>query len=302
RAVGVDQHYRDAELPPVNQALLDGRLAWRQHDGGHTDRPNWKYFIPWAKRELGLTPSTVAGTNLRPADVPYPRTDPNSHIAHQELLAKTQAGQIDLYFVGDSITRRWGALDYPDLLTHWNESFFGWNAANFAWGGDRTENILWRLHNGELDNVAPEVIVIQAGTNNIGGRPGGVAKVEAITAGIAAIVDRCRAQAPDAAIVLTGIFPRSEPEVVTEIEQINANLAMIAQQEGIRFLNINDELAAADGRLREGVTSDGLHLSRAGYEIWARRLQPILIELMGEPAATDNAPPATGNPAARSDG
>ena len=81
---------------------------------------------------------------------------------------KREAGRIDVYFVGDSITRRWGATDYPELLAHWRKNFFGWNAGNFGWGADRTEHILWRLENGELDGVNPKVIVIHGGTNNIG--------------------------------------------------------------------------------------------------------------------------------------
>jgi (4-O-methyl)-D-glucuronate---lignin esterase len=51
--LGVPDDYHTAKMPPVNTGLLDGRLAWRQHDGGHTDAPNWKYFIPWADKFLG---------------------------------------------------------------------------------------------------------------------------------------------------------------------------------------------------------------------------------------------------------
>jgi (4-O-methyl)-D-glucuronate---lignin esterase len=50
--LGVGDDYRDAKMPPVNSGLLDGQLAWRQHDGGHSDGPNWKYFIPWAEKFL----------------------------------------------------------------------------------------------------------------------------------------------------------------------------------------------------------------------------------------------------------
>ena len=50
--LGVTADYHTAKMPPVNTGLLDGQLAWRQHDGGHTDAPNWKYFIPWADRFL----------------------------------------------------------------------------------------------------------------------------------------------------------------------------------------------------------------------------------------------------------
>jgi hypothetical protein len=99
--------------------------------------------------------------------VPAPRTDENSRMAPEELVRKAGSGVIDIYFVGDSITRRWGALDYPQLLANFTSNFFGWNAANFGWGGDRTQNILWRLDNGELPRVAPKIFVVQAGTNNL---------------------------------------------------------------------------------------------------------------------------------------
>src|SRR5262245_19405000 len=105
---------------------------------------------------------------LSQADQPVPRTDQNSQIAHAQLLEKARRGRIDIYFEGDSITRRWGATDYPELLANWRENFFGWNVANFGWGADTTQNIVWRLQNGELDSVHPKVIVLLAGTNNVG--------------------------------------------------------------------------------------------------------------------------------------
>jgi hypothetical protein len=55
RGLAVDD-YRTAKMPAVNQGLLDGQLAWRQHDGGHTDAPNMKYFIEWADKFIGHTP------------------------------------------------------------------------------------------------------------------------------------------------------------------------------------------------------------------------------------------------------
>src|SRR6185503_11552675 len=105
-----------------------------------------------------------AGQATLPADRPAARTDRNSAIAHEQLLEKARRGRIDLYFAGDSITRRWGATDYPELLAHWRQRFFGWNAANFGWGADTTQNILWRMENGELDGVRPKVIVLLADT------------------------------------------------------------------------------------------------------------------------------------------
>jgi lysophospholipase L1-like esterase len=293
RGLGVSADDRVARKPPVNTGLLEGELAWRQHDGGHEDRSNMSSFIAWANRLLGYTPPQT------PADQPRARLDRNSHIAHRQLLEKAKGGRIDLYFLGDSITRRWGATDYPDLLAHWNQSFHGWNAANFGWGGDRTENILWRLENGELDGVDPKVIVLQAGTNNIGREPGGEARVADVTRGLRAIVEACRTRAPAATFVLTALFPRNDnPAAWPTIAGINARLAQIADGETIRFLDVNSGLADAEGALLEGMTVDGLHPSLEGYEVWAEGLRPILTELLGPPAATDHAPPPTGNPAA----
>ena len=105
------------------------------------------------------------------ADRPVPRTDRNSQIAHEQLLDKARRGRIDVYFAGDSITRRWGATDYPELLANWRQNFFGWNAANFGWGADGVEHMLWRIENGELDGVNPKVVVLMIGTNNVGFAP-----------------------------------------------------------------------------------------------------------------------------------
>ncbi len=235
-----------------------------------------------------------------PADQPAPRSDQNSMTAHAELVKKAKTGRIDVYFVGDSITRRWGALDYPELLANWRSNFFGWNAANFGWGADRIENILWRLENGELDGVRPRIIVVLAGTNNVGSEPGGDEKVADITRGLKAVVDVCQRKAPDATIILTAIFPRNDSmAVLPEIDRINAYLAGLADGRQIRFINVNDQLADKRGRLFEGMTHDKLHPTLKGYQIWADALKPILRELLGPPAAIDLAPPPTGDPAAR---
>src|SRR5215510_5652691 len=127
-----------------------------------------------------------------------PRSDSNSLKAHEQLVRKAKQGGIDVYFVGDSITRRWGATDpqYRSLLENWKTNFFGWNAANFGWGGDRIENILWRLEKGELEGVNPKVIVLLAGINNVGTQPGDAEKVEDISQGIKALIATCEAKAP----------------------------------------------------------------------------------------------------------
>lgn len=236
---------------------------------------------------------------------PVARTDANSRIAHQQLLAKRKQGRIEVYFEGDSITRRWGATDYPQLLENWKKNFFGWNAADFGWGADRVENILWRLENGELDDVNPKVIVLLAGTNNVGNRvpPEGIDAAAAdITKGLAAVLQVMRDKAPHAVIILMGIFPRNDNmAVMPEIDAINTNLAKMADGRAIRHLNINGRLADPDGRLHDGLMNavDKLHPTLAGYQVWADALKPILEEVLGPPATEDHAPPPTGDPSAR---
>ena len=238
-----------------------------------------------------------------PADQPVPRSDQNSQIAHRQLLEKARKGGIDIYFEGDSITRRWGATDYPDLLANWKENFFGWNAADFGWGADNIQNILWRLRNGELDGVNPKVIVLLAGTNNVGrGAPPGSedARAADITRGLRAIVGIMQEKAPNATIVVTAIYPRNDSmAAMLVIDKVNANLAAMGDGRKLRFLNINSKLADADGKLFEGMmNADRLHPALKGYQAWADALKPIFTELLGPPAKEDHAPPPTGDPSA----
>ncbi len=239
----------------------------------------------------------------RPADRPVPRTDRNSQIAHERLLEKARKSGIDVYFLGDSITRRWGATDYPEFLANWNTNFFGWNAANFGWGADRIENILWRVENGELDGVNPKIIVVLAGINNVGSVPGDDARVENITRGLKAVLNVCQQKAPRAVIVLTALFPRNDNmAVIPMINRINENLANIADGKKIRYLNVNDKLADKEGKLFEGISKDKLHPTLKGYQIWADGLKPIFTDILGPPAITDHAPPPTGDPRAKPSG
>jgi lysophospholipase L1-like esterase len=245
------------------------------------------------------------GGPSRAADQPAPRADSNSQIAHTQLLEKARKGGIDIYFEGDSITRRWGTADlsYQQNLANWNSNFFGWNAADFGWGADLIQNILWRLENGELDGVNPKIIVVLAGINNIGNRAPDEAKIADVTRGIKAILDVCRMKAPDATIVLTAIFPRNDNmAVIPGINRINQNIAQYADGKKIRFLNVNDKLADKDGRLFDGMMNAGdkLHPTVKGYQVWADGLKPIFTELLGPPAHTDHAPPPTGDPSAAS--
>ncbi len=295
RDFGTPGDYLTDPMPPVNQ-LIGGELAWRQHDGGHEVTPNWPAFFDWAaqfftapKLPSDRTPITV------PPETPVSRTDFNSFIAHQQLLQKAAKGGIDVYFEGDSITRRWGTSDdaWKEMLANWNANFYGWNAADFGWGADTSQNILWRLKNGELDGVNPKVIVLLAGTNNVGNGE----DADTVAKGIEAVVKTCHAKAPKATIILTAMFPRNDNmSYLPTIDAVNGRLQRFADGRRVRYLNVNAGLAEMNGKLREGMTVDNLHPTVKGYQVWADGLKPILTELLGPPSSTDHAPSPTGDP------
>ena len=284
-------------MPPI-QTLVGGELAWRQHEGGHEATPNWPTFFTWVSSFITAPPvPTNRKPYQAPSDLPSSRTDGNSLIAHFQLVQKAAMGGIDVYFEGDSIIRRWGTSDtaWKDNYENWKANFWGWNAGNFGWGADSTQNILWRLKNGEIENVNPKVIVILAGTNNVGSGQ----SVDQVTRGVQSIVDLCHEKAPKAKIILTAIFPRNDSMgFVKTINGVNENLAKLASRPYIRFLNVNAGLADQNGKLFEGMTIDNLHPSVKGFQVWADGLKPILTELLGPRAATDHAPPPTGDPSA----
>ena len=304
----------DTVAPPVGIWTAFNQIRGPKEAAPMVESPHNNLATPGEQRpftsrsEQWLT-ALARGRDVSPWPLgvwPVPRTDENSRIAHEQLLEKARRGQIDVYFEGDSITRRWGSTDpqYAHLLANWRSNFFGWNAADFAWGGDTVQNVLWRLENGELDSIDPRVIVLLAGTNNIGtAPPSGPAdpRIDEITAGIRAILDVCRWKAPFSTIVLIGITPRNDnPAVMPIVNEVNRRIAAFADGRGVRYLNLNDRLADADGKLFEGMSNpDKLHLEVKGYQVWADALKPILTEVLGPPSKEDHAPPPTGDPSAR---
>jgi lysophospholipase L1-like esterase len=122
---------------------------------------------------------------------------------------------------------------------------------------------------------------------------------EEVSKRIKAIIELCQAKAPGATIILTAIFPRNDTaEANPVIGQINTKIANFADGKAVRFLNVNDQLADRNGQLYDGMTMDKLHLTAKGYQIWADALKPMLMEMLGPPHPTGNAPTATSAPGA----
>ena len=163
--------------------------------------------------------------------------------------------------------------------------------------------MLWRLQNGELDGVNPKVVVLMAGTNNVG-RATPLGDVDAraadVARGVSAVVREIRKRAPEATVVITGITPRNDNiAVMPVINRANELIAALADGIKTRYININAALAFPDNQLREGMANDGLHLTVKAYQVWADALKPIFTEILGAPAAVDRAPPPTGDPSAQ---
>lgn len=210
---------------------------------------------------------------------------------HEEKLAEARklvaAGRgPEVVFIGDSITQGWE----KEGREIWQRHYAGYHALNLGFGGDRTENVLWRLQHGELDGLEPKVAVLMIGTNNTGHR---AENPETTAAGIKRLVDEIRQRLPAAKVLLLATFPRGEKpdDSLRDInERVNRIIAGQADGRSIFFLNINAALTGPDGTLSKDVMPDLLHPSAKGYAIWQREMQPLLQELLGRSPA----PPSDG--------
>lgn len=200
---------------------------------------------------------------------------------HEAKLAEIQAHRdagrrVDLVFLGDSITEGWE----KEGRAAWAAHFARHNAVALGFGGDRTENLLWRLQHGELDGMAPKAIVMMIGTNNTGER----LEDPALTvAGIRANLAEIRKRQPQAKVLLLALFPRDEkPDGLLRRHnaKINALLPALADGKQVFFLDIGKQLTHPDGTLSKDILPDWLHLSPQGYDIWARSLEGPLTSLM----------------------
>ena len=158
------------------------------------------------------------------------------------------------------------------------KSYVDMKPANFGIGGDRTQHVLWRIDNGELDGISPKVLVLMIGTNNVGDN-----SAQEIAKADMKIVDQIHQKLPQTKVLLLAIFPRDADATSPrrqKIEQINKELAKLEDGKLTRFLNINDKFLTSDGVLSKEIMPDLLHPNEKGYQIWADAMQPLLDEMM----------------------
>jgi lysophospholipase L1-like esterase len=229
--------------------------------------------------------SAVVGAADNPAIKPAPR-EGNWVNRHKSFVERASKGNVDVLFVGDSITQGWEGAG-KDV---WKEKFESWKPMNLGIGGDQTQHVLWRITEGkELEGIDPKVVVMMIGTNNAGRDT-----AEQIAEGNEYIIKEFRKQRPKAKILLLGVFPRSgtqpknlkDPNVATaeelhkKIPAINALLAKLDDGKTVKYLDIGKVFLDDKGGLPKSVMPDFLHLSKDGYERWAKAIKGPVEELI----------------------
>lgn len=244
-------------------------------------------------------PAPVPGSNdpmpqVNFAAVPAPRKDQPWIDRNAKLNARAkqgaEKGDIDIVFMGDSITQGWEGPGKPV----WEKHFAKRNAANFGISGDRTQHVLYRASMGNLDGLdtpasgnSPRLAILMIGTNNTGGVPGPAAdqsnSAAQINEGVRACVNAIHDKIPGAHILVLGIFPRSEKPDAKRQTLVETNELLKTIGEGgdgeramsrVHFLDISDKFLEKDGTISKEIMPDFLHLSEKGYQIWAEAILP----------------------------
>jgi beta-glucosidase len=208
------------------------------------------------------------------AVVPVPR-EGNWMKRHEAMNERVKQGNVDLLFIGDSITQGWEGAGKKV----WEEFYGKRNAVNLGIGGDRTQHVLWRLDHGNIEGIKPKLAVLMIGTNNSGTNTS-----EQIAEGVTAIVEKLRTKLPETKVLVLGIFPRGATADDTKRkvnEGANAIIKKLADNKHVFYLDIGDKFLKDDGTLTKDVMPDLLHLNEGSYRIWAESIEPKVKELMG---------------------
>lgn len=210
------------------------------------------------------------------ATAPVPRKDKWWMDRHEKMNARVKEGNVDLIFIGDSITQGWEGAGKEV----WQEFYGKRNAVNLGIGGDQTQHVLWRLDHGNIEGICPKLAVVMIGTNNAAGYA-----PQEIAAGIEAIVKKLRSKLPNTKVLLLGIFPRGatpEDRLRQVTAKTNALVAKLADGKNVIYLDIGKVFLQPDGTLSKDIMPDLLHLSPKGYRLWAEAIEPEVAKVLGK--------------------
>ena len=201
---------------------------------------------------------------------------------HAANLEVAKQGNIDVLFMGDSITDFWRNEEGNYAGKPVLDKYFGnLKIANFGIAGDTTQGVLYRLQHGEGQGFSPQAVMLMIGTNNT--RSNTAAE---IAEGIGAIVLEMEKDFPEAKILLLGIFPRSTPgdPVRKTIAEINDIISRLHDGNRVYYLDIGAKFLDAGGNISKEIMTDALHPSTKGYEIWAEAVKEPLEKLLARQA------------------
>ena len=198
---------------------------------------------------------------------------------HKEKLTERKAmKQVDLLFVGDSITHGWEKAGKKTF----DKFYADRNTLNIGFSGDRTEHVLWRFQNGAIDDIDPKLAVVMIGTNNTGHR---MDPADETALGIQFILSELKERLPDTKVLLLAVFPRDADATGkhrVRNDEINERISKFADEKRVFFLDIADKFLDDEGVLPKSVMADLLHPGAEGYRIWAEAMEPMIKKLMAE--------------------
>jgi lysophospholipase L1-like esterase len=230
---------------------------------------------------LGLSAAVTGAQDKKPDHSAVKPVEKNKE-RHDVFVGIAKKGNVDLLFLGDSITDAWGGEGHNPKANGaevFAKEFQPLKAANFGIGGDRTEHVLWRLQNGELMGIQPKVVMLMIGTNNTSANT-----AEEIADGITAIVHEIHKQSPKTKVLLLGVFPRGEKPNAgrDKLKKVNEIIAKLDDGgKTVKYLDIGGKFVQKDGTISKEIMPDFLHLSPKGYQIWADAVKGPIKELMG---------------------
>jgi lysophospholipase L1-like esterase len=223
-------------------------------------------------------PGWVAVRMPPPNSAIIPNLAPFFQRQHNANMEVAQKGDIDVLFMGDSITDFWRSDRQPYAGKPVFDKYYGnMKVANFGIAGDTTQGVLYRLQNGEGQGFSPKAVMLMIGTNNTGRN-----KAAEIAEGIGAVVLELQKDFPKAKILLLGIFPRSTPNnpARATIAEINTIISKLHDGARVQYLDIGSKFLDAEGAIPKDVMSDALHPTTKGYEIWAEAVKEPLANLL----------------------
>lgn len=239
---------------------------------------------PATKALVEKFPELISVRPPRPNPAIIPSLNRRFQSKHEANVEIAKRGDIDLLFMGDSITDFWrnegrsGVVNPPIAGKVVFDKYFGaMRVANFGIAGDTTQGVLFRLRDGEGQGFQPKAIMLMIGTNNAAR-----ASSEEIAEGVGAVVMEMRQDFPAAKILLLGIFPRGNPgdEIRQTVLDVNPIIAKLHDGEHVFYLDIGEKFLDADGVIQPDIMADRLHPTEKGYAIWAEAVEQPLADLL----------------------